>query len=227
MSFEYSTTVPWFLFNETTFGFNTDKIFQELQEKGYIKLYNDGSAQYLKAVQDIVNRVIDVSVHYQDKEVKNPAKRFQIIINGSILEIFLLKAEVFNLTRNSDPLWLINSDYETGPDFTSELSKGIEAKVYYSEESMAAKIEEANKGNPYIFHNADFVCCYLITTNRYLDSQLFHYQWLQRVNGKYEIYNNINLDTKTRDFMPAQLPLCRCTETLNGAQWEIDSFYSN
>ncbi len=222
--FETNHTFPWFVYNSKTFGFDADIVAKEFFEKRYIRIYNDGSEQVFDAVRAIVQQVIDNSIQYKDELVKDTAKRFQIIINGNILEIFLRDAEVFKLTRNSDSKWLFNGTYEVGPDFTSEKGYGIEAKVYYSEESMNAKIEEANKGNRYIFHDADFVCCYLITTNRVMENRYFHYQWLKRVNGIYQIYNDSKLDSMTKNTLPEKLPLCRCTENSAG-EWELTPFY--
>jgi hypothetical protein len=90
---------------------------------------------------------------------------------------------------------------------------------------MAAKIEEANNGNRYIFHDADFVCCYLITTKRFINSHPYHYQWLKRVNGKYEVYNDAKLDSLMRQEFPEKLPLCRCTENPSTGEWELVPFY--
>jgi uncharacterized protein YkuJ len=136
-----------------------------------------------------------------------------------------MEAEVLHLTRNSDSKWLFNGTYETGTDFTGQSGLKVEAKVYYSEESMAAKIEEANKGDKYIFHNADFVCCYLISTRRFIENCPYHYQWLKRVNGKYEVYNDSKLDNLMRQSLPEKLPLCRCIENPITGEWELVPFY--
>ena len=221
--FESSTAMPWFIFNDSTFGFDADKFAQELWAKGRLIIYNNGSEMYLKAIQDLIGQVIDNS--YQYESVDDPAKRFQLIINGNILEIFLVQADAFNLTRNSDSKWLFNGTYETGADFTGPSGRTVEAKVYYSEESMAAKIEAANKGNKYIFHEADFVCCYLITTTRFIDNKPYHYQWLKRINGKYELYNDVSLDNLTVKSLPEKLPLCRCIENSVTGNWEVTKFY--
>ena len=224
-NFDSSVNFPWFVYNTKTYGFDADALAKELFTKRYLRIYNNGSEQILDAVKAVVQQVIDNSIQYKDESVKDTAKRFQIIINGNILEIYLKEAEIFKLTRNSDSKWLFNGTYEVGADFTSEKGYGIEAKVYYSEESMTAKIEEANNGNKYIFHEADFVCCYLITTNRFIDEQPYHYQWLKRVNGSYVVYNDEKLDNKTKAALPEKLPLCRCRETFSG-EWELSPFYN-
>lgn len=222
--FEYSAAAPWFIFNEETFGFDADKLFYEFLEKGHITIRNIGSEQILDATRDLIQKIINESIQYQNESVKDPPKRLQIILNGNILEIYLKTAEVFQLTRNSDSKWLFNGTYEVGTDFTDEKGYGVEAKVYYSEESMTAKIEEANKGNRYIFHDADFVCCYLITTKRMIDGHPFHYQWLKRINGLYQVYNDQEFDDKIRKALPEKLPLCRCAENSLG-EWELTPFY--
>ena len=224
-TFECSAAAPWFIFNEETFGFDADKLFYELFEKGRLIIRNTGSELFLDAMRSLIQKIIKESVQYQDEAVKDPPKRLQIILNGNILEIYLKTAEALQLTRNSDSKWLFNGTYEVGADFTSDNGYGVEAKVYYSEDSMTAKIEEANKGNRYIFHDADFVCCYLITTKRLINDSPYHYQWLQRVNGKYEIYNDEKLDRLTRTSLPEKLPLSRCKETPTG-DWELTPFYN-
>lgn len=224
MQFEYSTTAPWFLFNDATFGFDADKLVQNFWEKGHITICNTGSEQFLDAMKDLLQKIINDSISYQDESVKDLPKRLQIILNGNILEIFL-EAAGLQLTRNSDSKWLFNGTYETGADFIGQSGRGVEAKVYYSEESMTAKIEEANNGNRYIFHNADFVCCYLITTKRFIDNRPYHYQWLKRVNGKYEVYNYSKLDNLMRQKFPEKLPLCRCIESPITGEWELIPFY--
>ena len=223
MQFECSTIAPWFIFNEETFGFDADKLVRNLWEKGFITIRNSGSERFLDAMRDLLLKIINESIQYQD--VKDPPKRFQIILNGTILEIFLMEAEVLQLTRNSDSKWLFNGTYETGTDFTRQDGLRVEAKVYYSEESMTAKIAEANKGNRYIFHNADLVCCYLITTRRFIDNHPYHYQWLKRVNDKYEVYNDSKLDSLMRQEFPEKLPLCRCIENPTTGEWELVPFY--
>jgi hypothetical protein len=205
------------VYNTKTFGFDADAVAEEFFKKGYIRIYNDGSEQVLEAVRTVVQQVIDRSIQYKDESVKDQAKRFQIIINGNILEIYLA-ASGFRLTRNSDPKWLINSTYEVGTDFISDDGCKIEAKVYYSDASMMKKVEEANQGNRYIFHGALFVCCYLIDTCKY--------QWLKCINNVYEKYNNEELDEFTALFLPKQLPLCRCTENKITGEWELTPFYS-
>jgi hypothetical protein len=224
MQFEYSTTAPWFLFNDETFGFDADKLVRSFWKNGRITICNTESEQFLDAMKDLVQKIINDSISYQDESVKDSPKRLQIILNGNILEIFL-EAAGLQLTRNSDSKWLFNGTYETGADFTGQSGLGVEAKVYYSEESMTAKIEEANNGNRYIFHNADFVCCYLITTKRVIDNHPYHYQWLKRVNDKYEVYNDAKLDSLMRQKFPEKLPLCRCTENLSTGEWELVPFY--
>ena len=224
-TFEYSAAAPWFIFNEETFGFDADKLFYELLEKGRLTIRNTGSEQFLDAMRSLIQKIINESIQYQDEAVKDPPKRLQIILNGNILEIFLKTAEAFQLTRNSDSKWLFNGTYEVGTDFINENGQGVEAKVYYSEDSMTAKIEEANNGNRYIFHDADFVCCYLITTKRLFKESPYHYQWLQRINGKYVLYNDEKFDDLTRSALPEKLPLCRCKETPIG-DWELTPFYS-
>lgn len=224
-TFYSSQTFPWFVYNTKTFGFDADAVAKDFFEKGYIRIYNDGSEQILEAVRAVVQQVINKSIQYKDEPVKDPAKRFQIIINGNILEIYLKAAEEFKLKRNSDSKWLFNGTYEVGTDFTSEAGQDIEAKVYYSEESMNSKIKEANDGNRYIFHDADLVCCYLITTARYFNNRPYHYQWLKRVNNIYELYNDQNLDEWTAYLLPEKLPLCRCTENAITGEWELTPFY--
>lgn len=224
-AFNCSATAPWFIFNEETFGFDADKLFREFYEKGRLIIRNIGSEMFLDAMRDLIQKIINDSIQYQDEAVKDPPKRLQIILNGNILEIYLKAAEGFQLTKNSDSKWLFNGTYEVGADFTSEKGYSIEAKVYYSVDSMNAKIEEANNGNRYIFHDADFVCCYLITTKRFIEGHPFHYQWLKQVNGHYEVYDDANLDNLTRAALPEKLPLCRCKETVNG-EWELTPFYS-
>lgn len=223
--FESSKTFPWFIYNKITFGFDADVIAQALFSTGYIRIYNDGSEQVLDAVRAVVQQVINKSIQYKDESIKDPAKRFQIIINGNILEIYLKAAKQFALKRNSDSKWLFNGTYEVGTDFTSETGQDIEAKVYYSAESMNAKIKEANNGNRYIFHNADLVCCYLITTKRCLNGQPYHYQWLKCINNIYELFNDQNLDEWTAYLLPEKLPLCRCTENETTGEWELTPFY--
>ncbi len=223
MQFEYSTNAPWFIFNDETFGFDADKLVRNFWEKGHLIIRNNGSERFLDAMRDLLIKIGNDSIQYQD--VKDPPKRLQIILNGTILEIFLMEAEVLHLTRNSDSKWLFNGTYETGTDFTEQSGLKVEAKVYYSEESMTAKIEEANKGNRYIFHNADFVCCYLITTRRFIENYPYHYQWLKRVNGKYEVYNDSKLDNLMRQEFPEKLPLCRCSENSSTGEWELVPFY--
>jgi hypothetical protein len=225
MQFEYSTTTPWFLFNDETFGFDADKLVQDFWENGKLIIRNSESELILDAMRDLLIKIVNTSVQYQDEKIKNPPMRFQIILNGTILEIFLTKAEVLHLIRNSDSKWLFNGTYETGTDFTGQSGRKIEAKVYRSEESMAAKIEEANNGNRYIFHDADFVCCFLITTKRFINNHPYHYQWLKRVNGKYEVYNDAKLDSLMRQEFPEKLPLCRCTENSSTGEWELVPFY--
>lgn len=221
--FESSTLMPWFIFNDSTFGFDADKFAQELWTRGHLIIYNNGSEMCLKAIKDLINQIINNS--YQYESVDDPAKRFQLIINGNILEIFLAQAEAFNLTRNSDSKWLFNGTYEIGTDFTDPSGQAVEAKVYYSEESMAAKINAANRGNKYIFHEADLVCCYLIKTNRFINNKPYHYQWLKRINGQYELYNDVSLDNLTVKSLPEKLPLCRCSENPVTGNWEVTKFY--
>lgn len=225
MQFEYSTTAPWFLFNDETFGFDADKLVRNLWKNGKLIICNSGSEQILDAMRGLLIKIIDTSVQYQDDAVKDPPKRLQIILNGNILEVFLEEAEVLHLTRNSDSKWLFNGTYETGTDFTGQSGRKVEAKVYLSKESMTAKIEEANKGNRYIFHDADFVCCYLIDTQRFIKNCPYHYQWLKRVNGKYEVYNDSKLDNLMRQALPEKLPLCRCIEKSINGNWELVPFY--
>jgi hypothetical protein len=223
-NFEYSETLPWFIFNEETFGFDADKMLQDFQTKDKIIIRNTNSEKILDAMQALIAKIIEESFQYTDETVRQHAKRLQLILNGNILEAYLAQAEVFKLTRNSDAKWLFNGTYEIGPDFTSQRGKGVEAKVYYSEESMLAKINEANNGNSHVFHDADFVCCYLITTTKYANNRPYRYQWLRRVNGTYEVYHDFSLDELTRGHMPEKLPLCRCIENTSG-EWEITSFY--
>lgn len=224
-AFNYSATAPWFIFNEETFGFDANKLFKSFFEKGRLIICNVDSEKFLDAMRALLIKIINESIQYKDEAVKDPVKRLQIILNGNILEIYLEAAEGFQLTKNSDSKWLFNGTYEVGADFTSKEGSNIEAKVYYSVDSMNAKIEEANKGNRYIFHGADFVCCYLITTKRFIEGHPFHYQWLKQVNGRYEVYDEVNLDNLTRASLPEKLPLCRCKETING-EWELTPFYS-
>ena len=182
-TFERSQTFPWFIYNVDTFGFDADLLAQEFFKKGYLKIYNTETEQVLDAMRALVQRIIDTSIEYQDESVKEPAKRLQIIINGNILEMYLKEAVEFKFTRNSDSKWLFNGSYEIGTDFTDKAGFGVEAKVYYSVDSMNSKILAANQGNKYIFHEALFVCCYLIKERRY--------QWLKCTNGLYDLYNNM------------------------------------
>ena len=217
--FESSTNFPWFVYNKETFGFDADALAEAFFKTGHIRIYNDGAENILDAVQAVVQQVIDNSIQYQDESVKDKAKRFQIILNGNILELYLKAADGFRLKRNSDAKWLFNGTYEVGTDFTSEEDYGIEAKVYYSEDSMTKKVEEANNGNKYIFHDALFVCCYLINTCTY--------QWLKRINNVYVPYNDEHLDDCTKAFLPKKLPLCKCIENQTTGEWELIPFYYN
>lgn len=224
-SFDHSPVAPWFIFNDDTFGFDADSLIRELWKTGTLVIRNTESESFLDAMRALITKIIAESIRYQDKDVKVPAKRLQIILNGNVLEIFLMEAVDFHLTRRSDSKWLLNGTYETGADFIGQSGSTIEAKVYYSAASMTEKIDEANTGNRYIFHNADFVCCYLINTDRFIEERPYHYQWLKKVNDKYELYNDPTLDNLTRQSMPERLPLCRCTENPITGEWKLEPFY--
>ena len=45
--FESSTSMPWFIFNDSTFGFDADKFAQELWVKGHIIIYNNESPIFI------------------------------------------------------------------------------------------------------------------------------------------------------------------------------------
>ena len=216
-TFNTSQNFPWFVFNDKTFGFDADTIAYEFLKTGRVRIYNDGSEQVLTAVRDIINYVINTSYAYNDEAVKDPAKRFQIIINGNILEIYL-KHSAFDFIRTSSSKWLINGSYDVGTDFVDSSGTKIEAKVYYSDASMRSKMLAANDGNRYIFHDADYVCCYLISEGVY--------QWLKRVDGIYVEHNDALFTNLTTKFLPEQLPLCRCI-TNDAGEWELISFYNN
>ena len=83
--FESSTLMPWFIFNDETFGFDADKFAQDLWAKGSLIIYQYD--QELSALKDLIDQIIKKS--YQYESVKDPPQRFQLIINGNILEIFL------------------------------------------------------------------------------------------------------------------------------------------
>ena len=215
--FDTSQNFPWFVFNSTTFGFDADTIAYEFIKTRHIRIHNDGSEQVLTAIRNVIDYVINTSYAYQDESVKDPAKRFQIIINGNILEIYL-KHSAFDFIRISNSKWLINGSYDSGTDFVDDTGTKIEAKVYYSDESMHGKIFAANNGNRYIFHDADYVCCYLINESRY--------QWLKRINGIYVEHNDALFNNLTTKFLPKQLPLCKC-KTNSAGEWELVPFYNN
>jgi hypothetical protein len=216
-NFESSILYPWFIFNNKTFGFDTDLLIQEFLKTKYIKIYNSTTEKILDALKSLIQQIIDDSFQYE--KITELTKRFQLIINGSILEFYLNKAIALKLKRNSDSKWLFNGAYEVGADFVNEEGLGVEAKVYYSAESMTNKIIEANEGNHYIFHEASFVCCYLIKTRTY--------QWIRRTNSVYETFNDPNLDKLTSDSMPKTLPLCRCEEDFQTGEWILKSYYYN
>lgn len=209
---------PWFLYNDKTFGFDADIVAEEfLKAGGYLRIYNVDEEQVLSAVCDVVTHVINTSYQYSDESVKILTKRFQIIINGTILEIFLENSK-FAFLRASDSKWLLNGTYDTGTDFVDSDGTKIEAKVYYSDETLQYKITAANNGNRYIFHDADYVCCYLINERKY--------QWLKRINGIYDRYDDKILNNLTTKFLPEQLPLCKCIER-NADEWELVPFYTD
>ena len=219
MEFKTSKNFPWFIFNneEKVYGFDADLIVDVLINGGQVTIYSTADEKVLEALKGLIQRVIDDTKHYQDKTMRDPAKRFQIIINGNILEVFLDKTGYF--IRNSDGKWLINSSYETGTDFTGLHGTRVEAKVYYSYESMYQKVEEANLGNRYIFHDAELVCCYLISSRSY--------QWLHKKDEKYEDFNDEGLRAWTKENLPATLPICRCVEDKINNTWTLVSWYRN
>ena len=225
-TFERSTTSPWFIFIPgETFGVDLTVFATEFWAKTKFIIRNTSEERLLDALKTLVQKVIDDSIRYKDKDVTNPPKRFQIMVNGNILEIYLLAADVFGLIRKSDSKWLITGTYESGTDFISQNGKNIEAKVYFSEKSMTEKIEAANQGDRYIFHDADVVCCYLINTTRFIANKPYHYQWLKRIEGQYVLYNDESLDNLTQESMPERLPLCRCSEDPTTGDWQIEPFY--
>lgn len=214
---ETSASFPWFVFNDETYGFDADLVAQALFTDGYVRIYDTANERVLGALIVLVKQVIDNSKQYQDETVQDPAKRFQIIINGNILEVFLNKTGCF--IRNSDAKWLLNSTYETGTDFTGLQGTRVEAKVYYSYESMQQKVEEANNGNIYIFHDADLVCCYLINS--------CSYQWLYKKDGCYTDFNDKNIIAWTKNNLPAVLPICKCVEDKINHVWTLVPWYRN
>lgn len=218
--FETSKTFPWFIYNDKTFGFDADRLIEDFLDTKLVRIYNAAPEYYLSAVRDVVQQVRDTSYAYES--VDKLHKRFQLIINGLILERYLQRAAGHLLIRKSDPKWVLNGTYESGTDFVTPEGIKVEAKVYYSELSMIEKVNAANRGNRYIFHDADYVCCYLITSQKY--------QWLRRVNGVYSTYEDSTVKQWSEANLPSQLPLCRCEEKFTPVgeiEWELHPFYFN
>lgn len=207
--------LPGIVCEQGKFGFNSNIIAETF-------LKNDGfviqKGIELDIVQNTVQYIIDSSISYDDGDlIKTPHKRFQIIINSEILEMQL--ASIKGLIRNSNSEWLLNGKYEVGTDFNTIDEHSIEAKVYYSLENMWDKMVEANKGNRYVFHLGEFVCCYIINNSN-------HWQWLKKVDGKYQECYDAELIAWTKANLPKELTLCRCIIEESTGNWILRPFYN-
>ena len=143
--------------------------------------------------------------------------RLQKAVNASIQEMFLEKffTELnLDFKRNSTGIYDGNAD--VGTDFSvyniyPDKPLNIEAKMYLSTSSM----ETVAKNSIKTFHNADLVCCYILTDSA-------HWCWLYK--DKANIYRPLNRMPKFITKPMQELTTCKCIAGSAKNPWELKLF---
>ena len=178
----------------------------------YIEITNPAE---VALIRNLIKHVIDTSYGY-DGDISDFAKtihgRLQMIFNSAIEELFLQKAGFY---KRSSAIWRLCDSYERGTDFQSMNGKQIEAKVYKNFDSMSKYAKKGSKDYT-VFHGAEYVLCYLINSFKPLDSEESkHWFWLKKINGVYDVYDDIELNNITDECLPKTIPICYCKMTDN------------
>ena len=193
--------------------------------------------QELALIIDLMKHVIGNSYGYKNDFASTIYGRFQMIFNSTIQEahIFAIaKKYGMDLCKRSDSKWLLSDTHEIGTDFYYK-DLQIEAKVYKNLNNMLSYAEQGSI-NPTVFHNADYVLCYLIDRPwpeelmAFEDMQEFtkrvgtsHWYWLRRINGQYVLHFNEDLYTNTHKALSPTLPICKCRQTSDKFSISLDT----
>lgn len=185
------------------------------------------SLQELEMVINLMKRVIGSSYGYKSDFASTIPGRFQMIFNSALQEAHvyaIAKKLGVKLCKRSDSTWLLDDTYEEGTDFYYKDTQ-IEAKVYKNWTNMLYYAKQGSI-DPTVFHNADYVLCYLIEKPwpeellALTDADTFakkfgtaHWYWLKRINGKYVVYLNDDLYTDTYKSLSPLIPICKCRLT--------------
>ena len=180
--------------------------------------------QELAVAINLMKHVIGDSYRYDQGFASTIHGRFQMIFNSTLQEahIFAVAKQLgMNIGKRSDSTWLLSDTYEKGTDFYCE-DLQIEAKVYKNWSNMLWYAEQGSNDST-VFHDADYVLCYLIDLPfpeelsdfdclqaRTSSVGTTHWYWLKRINGKYVVYFNEELYTNTYSALAKVLPICKC-----------------
>jgi hypothetical protein len=183
-----------------------------LQHNNFLKITEPEALQMIHAV---IEPVIKNSYGYNDDPfLQTVPGRAQYIINSTMQERTL---ELAGLAKRSSAKWLIGDSYEVGTDLYSSNGKKIEAKIYKNVSRMShfmAKANDlANVNHDKVFHDADYVNCYLVELETDAPNPESHWQWLKRVNGLYQFCTpetDSELFELTKECLPKSIPLCGC-----------------
>lgn len=139
---------------------------------------------------------------------ESDALKLQKIVNASTQERYLAtKLKLLGFTRNSKGLY--NGNTETGTDFSGPADLEVEAKMYGSRKLA----DYYRKKEPFSFHNADFVCVYLIYDKN-------HWGWLKKTQDGYDWANETDLPDVLAGLTFDELRLCQCSGDVYGWKFE-------
>lgn len=140
-----------------------------------------------------------------------PRIRLQKAVNASIQEVFLENFfSTLGLTFKRKSSGVFNGKADMGTDFhIFDPNIKLEAKMYIAIDSMEAVCKKKNASD---FHNADLVCCYILTGST-------HWCWLYKdASGVYKRLSRLpKFITKP---MP-ELTTCRCVAGSPNEPWEL------
>ena len=182
----------------------------------------------------LMEHIIGNSYKYNEGFAATKNGRGQMIFNATMQEIAIQAVEQqFGLVKRSNAVWLLSDSYERGTDFYSVNDKQIEAKVYKTWSNMLIYADKGSK-DPTVFHDADYVLCYLIDrpeTAELESSQEIkqyvgqkHWYWLKRINNEYVVYFNKDLYDMTLYLLPQIMPVCYCKVYDNKVIFDRNTF---
>lgn len=176
---------------------------------------------------DLMKHVIGDSYGYHTGFASTVPGRFQMIFNSTIQEAHIFataRSCGMELCKRSNSTWLLDGSAESGTDFYYNDIQ-IEAKVYKNWSNMLSYAEQGS-ADPTVFHNADYVLCYLIerpwpeelmkldcTKELVKTVGTAHWYWLKKIDGQYVVYFNDDLYDNTYRALSPIIPICKCRLT--------------